>query len=214
MDYGLNTLSHEQSDIINEQHRVATQIVDAKRCLAEARHALEEHDRPLRRRGHRSAIAHARRDVADLPSRLNGLEDRATELKEDLAANERSIGKIQTERGRAATGRDELGQQLDDDTLVRGEAASIDPVLTLLTHLGPEPKDSEGRARWIEAAGRVAQHWTLWPIADGQVIGACPRSFGQDDYATTHHRTAESLTALQRSRGLEPGGRDLGGLSL
>ncbi len=99
--------------------------------------------------------------MADLPSRLNGLEDRATELKEDLAANERSIGKIRTEGGRAATGRDERVQQLDDDALVRGEAASIDPVPTLLTHLGTWPKDSEGRARWIEAAGRVAQHRTL-----------------------------------------------------
>lgn len=152
--------------------------------------------------------------MADLPSRLNGLEDRATELKEDLAANERSIGKIQTERGRAATGRDELVRQLDEDALVRGEAASLEPDLTVLTHLGPVPKDSEGRARWIEASGRVAEHWTLWPIADGQVIGAYPRLFGQDVYATTHNRTAESLAALQRSRGLEPGGRDLGGLSL
>ncbi|MEI2699042.1 MAG: hypothetical protein V9E94_12105 [Microthrixaceae bacterium] len=53
----------------------------------------------------------------------------------------------------------------------------------------------------------------LWPIAEGQILGSKPRAFGQDDYATTHHRTAKSLAALQ-PQGVEPVGRDLGGLSL
>lgn len=214
LDYGLNTINREQSDILDEHDCVATQIVDAERRLAEARHVLEEHDRPLHRWGHRSTIAGAGRDVADLSDRLNRLEGRAAELREDVAANGRSIGRIRTDHGRAATSRDDLVQQLDDDAHVRGQAASIDPDPTFLDHLGPVPKDNVGRARWIEAAGRVAQHRALWPIAAGQVIGAHPRSFGQDDYATTHHRTAESLAALERSRGMRPGGRDLGGLSL
>lgn len=209
-----NGLSREHEAITDHQERVERGTRDAERRLVAAQRTLEEHDRPLHRRGHRAEISAARRDIIDLPEQIDQLAELAAELEDELTSNESEFGLIRNEQAQAEVTRDQLERRLDDDATTRGVAAVLDPTPTLVAKLGPCPEDSDHRARWIKAAGRAGQHRTLWPIPEGQILGSRPRSFGQDDYATTHYRTEQSLESLHRSRGFEPVGRDLGGLSL
>ncbi len=73
----------------------------------------------------------------------------------------------QTERlGRAMRrGRPQrVEQALDDDARARGMAAAHEPSPLLVSHLGSVPDDPTARERWVEAAGRIAQHRALWPV--------------------------------------------------
>lgn len=102
---------------------------------------------------------------------------------------------------KATTGpRSEMAERvqaaLRDDARTRGEqAVTADPDQRLLDHLGPVPKDPTARNQWIEAAGRVAQHHSLWSHATGSALVGPMPPLGNAEYAITYYSAKRAIDA-------------------
>lgn len=193
---------HDQalSHLAERNEELHDQIRHARGRLAEATRTLAERDRPLRRRHHRAEITNAKRELESLPGWIDDLERELDELPGDIEAARRA--RAQTVRLGEAMGRGEperVEQALDDDARARGLAAAEQPTPLLVAHLGPVPNDPTARGRWIEAAGRVAQHHILWDLPDDALIGPSP-PVEEHGYEITYYAARTALTELGPSR--------------
>lgn len=190
------------------------QIRHARGRLTEATRTLAEHDRPLHRRHHRAEITNAKQELESLPGWIDDLERELDELPGDIEAARRA--REQTVRLGRAMRRGEpeqIEQALDDDARDRGMAAAGKPTRLLMTHLGPVPDDPTARDRWIEAAGRIAQHRALWPVADDVPLGPPPLD-GPPEQSLTYYSATKAIADLDHTpdhSGLE---REAPGMSL
>lgn len=176
------------------------QIRHARGRLTEATRTLTEHDRRLHRRQHRAEITNAKREVESLPERIDDLERELDGLPGDIEAARRA--RAQTVRLGEAMRRGEperVEQALDDDARARGIAAADQPASLLVAHLGPVPDAPTARGRWIEAAGRVAQHHALWDLPDDSLIGPSP-PVEERGYEVTYYAANQAITELGPSR--------------
>jgi hypothetical protein len=206
------------SDLALRRAQLAMSIERETLRLASATRTLDEHDRPLRRRHHRSEIAQARRQLLDLPASIEESEQALAELPGMVEAER--VAKRETMQ-KAAAGPDRDNSErvqvaLRDDARLRGEQAATDPDCRLLEHLGPVPEDPAARGQWIEAAGRVAQHHTLWGVPAGPVLVGPMPPLGNDEYPITFYAATRAIHDLDRTVGADR--RSLGrpgpGLSL
>lgn len=62
--------------------------------------------------------------------------------------------------------------------MIRGRPAAANPSPLLVYHLGPPPSSDQEAEAWINAAGRIAQHHTLFPVRGGEILGRRPRTMG------------------------------------
>jgi hypothetical protein len=95
-------------------------------------------------------------------------------------------------------------QALDDDARARGMSAVDQPTPLLVAHLGPVPGDLAARDRWVEAAGRIAQHRALWDLPEHSPIGPNP-PVEERGYEITYHAASRAIRELgpgRTSRGL------------
>lgn len=126
----------------------------AKAHLADATRTLDQHDRPLRRRGHMAEIARARNEVRSLPGHIEGLEreveNLSTTLQTERAARDQAV-ELHADRHGADAER--VRQALDDDARIRGKQSVEKPARLLLDRLGPVPDEPMARDRWVAAAG-------------------------------------------------------------
>lgn len=186
--------------------------IETEKCrLASAKRALDEHDRPFRRRHHRFEIAQAKHNIADLPDSLEQSAQELAELPEavkaERAAKRQTIQKATTGPGRAEP--DRVQAELRDDARSRGEdAIAANPDQRLLEHLGPVPKDPAARNQWIDAVGRIAQHHTLWGIPAGSTLVGPMPPLGNTEYAITYYAANRAVADLDRT--LEVDRRTLG----
>jgi conjugative relaxase-like TrwC/TraI family protein len=178
------------------------QIRHARGRLTEATRTLIEHDRRLHRRQHRAEITNAKREVESLPEWIDDLERELDELPGDVEAARRA--RAQTVRLGEAMRRGEperVEQALDDDARARGRAAADQPTPLLLAHLGSVPGDPTSRGRWIEAAGRVAQHRLLWDVPDKILVGPLP-PLDNEEYAVTFYAAKRAVADLAGAQGV------------
>jgi conjugative relaxase-like TrwC/TraI family protein len=187
------------------------------RRLAEAKRMLAEHDRPLHRRQHRAAIRQAKQDVADLPGRLDALNQERTDLVSRHAAEK----KAQHRTNIAAKARpenfavDRTDAAIADDARTRGERIAAGPDPVYLDHLGPVPDAPEAREHWIDAAGRVAQHHTLWGQPTGPTfVGHMPTFNNDEDYRQTFYAANQAIHDLDRTAGIPHRAQQCPGLAL
>lgn len=203
-------------DLAERKEVLRDQIRHARACLADATRTLGEHDRPIHRRHHRSAIENAKREVRVLPGQIDEMETELSELPE--AVEVARIAREQTVRLDEAVRRGEperVEQAIQADARARGmEAADQSPAL-IVAHLGPVPDDPTSRERWVTAAGRISQHRTLWPVADDVPLGPPPLG-GPPGQSLTYYAATKAIAALgPDSRSLAAGiERAGGGLSL
>ncbi len=82
-------------------------------------------------------------------------------------------------------------------------------------HLGPVPSDPAARDRWVEAAGRIAQHRALWPVANDVPLGSPPLD-GPPERSLTYYAATNAVADFDRAIGIERRTitRDAPGLSL
>lgn len=173
--------------------------------LASATRTLDEHDRPLRRRHHRSEIAQARRQVLDLPASIEESEEAMAALPGMVEA-ERAAKHATMQKAAAGPDRDDAERvqvALRDDARLRGEQAATEPDRRLLEHLGPVPEDPAARGQWIEAAGRVAQHHTLWAVPSGSTLVGPMPPLGNDQYPITFYAATRAIHDLDGTIGVD-----------
>ncbi len=106
-------------------------------------------------------------------------------------------------------------QALDEDARARGMAAADQPTSLLVGHLGPVPGDPAARDRWVEAAGRIAQHRALWPVPNDVPLGPPPLD-GPPERSLTYYAATNAVDDFDRTIGVERRtiARDAPGLSL
>lgn len=202
------------ADLAERVAELSDQISHARVRLAEATRSLDEQDRPLRRRHHRDEIEGARREVRSLPGRIDDLERELDELWGDIEAERRA--REQAERLGRAMRRGQpqrVEQALDDDARARGMAAAHQPSPLLVSHLGSVPDDPKARERWVEAAGRIAQHGALWPVADDVPLGPPPLD-GRPEQSLTYYAATRAIADLDRPTGRRGLERAAPGMSL
>jgi len=205
------------ADLARRQRGTSEAITHGKRRLTEATRSLDEHDHPLRRRGHRAEIAQAKVDTRSLPDQIAELEGDQVRLARGIDAVRSAIDRIARRRSNPLRNdASEVTATLDADARTRGEHAADRPTPLLSTYLGAVPDGPTLRDLWIAAAGRIEQHHALWPVREGQILGSRPRAMGEDDYAFTHHAVQRAVTDLDRAIGREPieAGRPGMGISL
>lgn len=193
------------------------QIRHARGRLTEAARTLAEHDRPIHRRHHRAEVTGAKREAEPLPGWIDDLERELDQLPAAIEA-ERAAREQAVRLGRAMRrGEPErVEQALDEDARARGMAAADQPSPVLVAHLGPVPHDPTARERWIEAAGRIAQHRALWRVPIDVPLGPAPLD-GPPEQSLTYYAATKAVAALDRAIGIERrevNRPELGGLSL
>lgn len=193
------------SDLALRREQLTMSIERDTMRLASATRTLDEHDRPLRRRHHRSEIAQARRQVANLPASIEE-SDQALAALPGMVEAERAAKRATLQRATAGPDRDTVDRvqvALRDDARLRGEQAATDPDSCLLEHLGPLPEDAAALGQWLEAAGRVAQHHTLWGVPSGSVLVGPMPPFGNDEYPITFYAANRAIHDLDRTIGVD-----------
>lgn len=202
--------------LARRKHALPDLVDEARKRLAHATRTLEQHDRPLRRRGHTAEIARAKNDAHSLPGHIEDLEHEMDELPRTIeierAARDQAADLHADRHGADA---EWVQHALDDDARVRGEHSAEQPSQLLTDHLGPVPDEPVERERWVAAAGRIGQHHALWDLPDTTLVGSRP-SFGQPDYEVSYYAANRAIAALGESVELPRPSpeRDAPGLSL
>lgn len=204
------------ADLVERREELPVELRHVRARFTAATRTLADRDRPLRRRHHRPEIASAKREVESLPGWIDDLERELDELPGDIEAER--VAREQTERLGRAMQRGEperVEQALDEDARARGMAAADQPTSLLVGHLGPVPSDPAARDRWVEAAGRIAQHRALWPVANDVPLGSPPLD-GPPERSLTYYAATNAVADFDRAIGIERRTitRDAPGLSL
>jgi conjugative relaxase-like TrwC/TraI family protein len=215
--YDLDSHTRTITDLARQRWETTDAISAAQRRLTEATQYRNDHDRPFHRRSHRPEINQARVDVRSLPGYIERLGVELRDLT-DAVEHERTARAVTEQRGSDRSIRadaDRIRGAIDADARTRGEAAAAHPSPLLVAQLGPVPTDTEARGRWVEAAGRIAQHHALWPVPEGHLLGTRPRLVGQDEYAHTYRAVQQAVADLDSALGRRPNipGRQAPGLS-
>lgn len=161
-------------------------------------------------------IENAKSEARALPARIDDMKLELSELPKEVEAAR--FAREQTVRLDEAVRRGEperVEQAIEADARARGMEAADQPTPLLVAHLGAAPEEPTARQRWIEAAGRIAQHRALWPVADDVLVGPPPID-GPPERSVTYHAAAKAIADLDRTMGVDRRGvgRSGPGLSL
>lgn len=191
--------------VLTRRKRELPELVgQAMTRLTDATLTLDQHDRPLHRRGHMAEIARARNEVRSLPGHIEGLERELESLPTTIQTERAARDLDQAIRGHAdrhGADAERVRQALDDDARIRGEQSVENPADLLLDRLGPVPDEPVARERWVAAAGRVAQHRALWDLPEATLVGPLP-PLGQPDYGTTYYAANRAIADLNETVGI------------
>lgn len=198
---------HRQSisNLVRWAREADRELRSTEQRLADARSTLADHDRPLHRRQHRAEIRQAKQDVTDLPGELGELDQELADLDTRYDLEKKAQGRtIAAAKARPEDfAIDESKVALTDDARTRGEQIAADPGPRYLDQLGPVPSDGEGRGRWVEAAGRVAQHHALWGEPAGPTfVGHMPTFDNDEDYRLTFYAANQAIHDLDDAVGV------------
>ncbi|QYG93247.1 relaxase domain-containing protein [Iamia sp. SCSIO 61187] len=187
------------ADLAWREGELQDQIRHARTRLADATRTLDERDSPLHRRHHRAEIASAKREVESLPGWIDDLESELTELPDAIeAARSAREQALRLDEAVRRSEPERVEHAIEADARARGMEAADQPTSLLVAHLGPVPDDPTARGRWIEAAGRVAQHHALWDLPDDSLIGPCP-PVGERGYDITYYAASRAVSELAPS---------------
>ncbi|MCP4958933.1 MAG: relaxase domain-containing protein [Actinomycetia bacterium] len=153
------------------EHQQATQrlTTDLDR-LQQAHDILARHDRPLRRRGHETAITNAHHTLEVLPDQIHTQQADIRRLEARIQTIDRDLGlaeKLNTRRPALQTRLADITSRLDDDTNIRGRQLRPNTPERITNTLGRRPVGGETARAWDHAAGRLDQHQTAHGITSG-----------------------------------------------
>ncbi len=201
---------------------LTTSIAEAETRLAKARRVLDEYDKPLIRRRHRTEVDAARSRTEWMPASidkervalaaLDGQEHDATDRLQAAVAVEKARPQMIAERGL-------VRYQLDQDAQLRGQTLAHSTELPdrVIEHVGQRPDGQAVDALWVDAAGHLEQHAVAYDddLNDHDRHRRGGRH-GYDDnaYEASRRAAQDAIARLDRALGrhpeIEPAHRDLG----
>ena len=170
LDHDLKHLSSDYNRTLQQRKQPDAQATKPIAELQTARQVLAEHDRPLRRRGHETEIAKAKRVVEQHPGHIERARAEHAQLTDKLSDLDRKLTRAETQNERRPqmnTQLDDIDQRLIDDRRNRSRSAVIDQPAHVIETLGARPDSGKTRHAWDIAAGTLDQHQTAYGNAMG-----------------------------------------------
>ncbi len=200
----LRRLPNERRDAEDAMARADKAVIDTTAAYQRAQDVLDQYDRPLHRRKHDIAIAKAKRDVQDLPSRvgraLRDVDAAATTL-DRLGPVEASATAVLRRRPELEATIGGIDEQIERDLRIRTRITRAERPAAVVDALGERPSPGPATRDWDVAAGRLAQHQAAFDITDG--LGRRPGYFDRSAYAESHAKVDELLQPLRPTRVIE-----------
>ena len=208
----------EQLDrAVSRRDDLVEKLSHAETRLEHARDVLDELDRPLVRRVHRAEISHALGGRNQAEGTIRGAGRELAELDEQIPQLQASVAQAEAMLARRpALDRERHGirRELDRDLSARARSLGADPPEHVADRIGPRPPGAAVADLWDEAAARLDQHATAFPVDPEYRHLGLSRSW-DDSPAATSRRAAERAcerldNSLGRGRSIEPPGLELG----
>ena len=175
LDRDLPHLSDDYNRTVEQRTQLEASAKKLETELSTARQVLADHDRPLRRRGHETEIAAAKRTIERNPVQIESartehahLTDRLSDLDHKLTQAE----KLNERRPEMNTKLEDIDQRLLDDRRNRSRGAAIDQPGHVIDALGARPDTGKTRHAWDIAAGTLDQHHNAYSQIDRPSVGA------------------------------------------
>jgi len=166
LDHDLQHLSTDYNRTLEQREHPAAQIEKLGVELQSAGQVLADHDRPLRRRGHETEIAEAKRIVDRHPGEIERARTEHSELTDRLSHLDRKLTqaeKLNEQRPQMETQLEDIDQRLIDDRRNRSRGAALDRPGHVIDAVGTRPDKAKTRHAWDVAAGTVDQDQTAYP---------------------------------------------------
>ncbi|MFT7475364.1 MAG: conjugative relaxase-like TrwC/TraI family protein [Verrucomicrobiales bacterium] len=170
LDHDLKHLSNDYNRTLQQRKQPDAQATKLTAELSTARQVLADHDRPLRRRGHETDIAKARRIVEQHPGHIESARAEHAQLTERLSDLDRKLTgaeKLDERRPQLGTQLDDIDRRLLDDRRNRSRGAAIEQPSNVIDTIGARPANAKTRQAWDIAAGTLNQHQTAYGDAMG-----------------------------------------------
>ncbi len=178
LDHDLPHLTDDYNRTLEQRTQLDAQAKQLSADLQTAHQVLADRDRPLRRRGHETEIAAAKRTIERNPDQIESartehghLTDRLSDLDHKLTQTE----KLNERRPQTNTQLEDIDQRLIDDRRNRSRGAAIDQPSYVIDALGTRPDTGRTRHAWDIAAGTLDQHHNAYNQTNGTSIGAAGR---------------------------------------
>jgi conjugative relaxase-like TrwC/TraI family protein len=180
------------------------QMVAAEARRDQALQIVNDYNRPIQRRLHRSELEQAQvilgqtertidaqtKELADIDGRLPGLRSSLHQAEDTL-------------RDRPALDRERhaIGRELQRDLGARKLLLGANPPERFIDWLGPRPERGSAE-RWDDAAARIDQHRTGFDITSEQsILGSTARSWEPSAFAASQREAAAATERLDRNIG-------------
>ena len=200
----LHRLPRERGEVERAMARADTNIIEHTAAHQRAQDVLDRYDRPLHRRKHETEIARARRDLEQLPPRiqqaLRDVDAAATEL-DRLQSLESSAAAVVQRRPELEATLGEIDERVERDLRIRTRITRAERPVAIVDVLGERPAPGPAARVWDAAAGRLAQHHAAFGIADG--LGRRPSYLDRSAYAESHASIEELMEPLRPQRSIE-----------
>ncbi|MFN3217907.1 MAG: MobF family relaxase [Acidimicrobiales bacterium] len=200
----LRALPEDLKEFREQQRRVVSDMARDRKRLQRAFDTLEARDRPLRRRGHETAIANAKRAVADLPEAMRRHAAAIKTFDGHIARLERRLdqARVRDQRRPAMTTElTDVSDRLGDDRTIRSRQLRGDTPDRITDTLGNRPRSADHARTWDTAASHLDQHQTAFRLSTG--LGPAPRMGLPVGYAHSRTITETAERAYQQGIALE-----------
>ena len=175
LDHDLQQLSTDYNRTLQQRKQPDAQAKKLDAELSTARQLLADHDRPLRRRGHETEIATAKRTIDRNPGQIESTRAEHAQLTDRLGDLDRRLThaeKLNERRPQMETTLEDIDQRLIDDRRNRSRGTAIDQPGYVIDALGARPDNVKTRHAWDIAAGTLNQHHNAYNQIDGTSISA------------------------------------------
>ena len=197
----LRRLPNERRDTEQAIRRADKTVIDTTAAYQQAHDVIDQYDRPLHRRKHETEIANAKRDIQQLPSRiehaLRDVNTAATTL-DRLDHIETSAGAVLNRRPELDATIHGIDEQIERDLRIRARITTSERPTTIIDVLGERPAPGPAARNWDTVAGRLAQHQAAFDITDG--LGRRPNYNDHNAYAQSHADVDDLVRSLRPIR--------------
>ncbi|HEV2809783.1 MAG TPA: MobF family relaxase [Acidimicrobiales bacterium] len=224
---GVRMYSQQLERAIARRAELAQRLAVNEEQRDRSQEVLDELDRPLVRRLHRSEIGRARGDLNQAQGSIKRSAAELAETERDLPEIRASLAQARAaalDRPGLERERHGIRRELHQDRSVRAVYLADDPPRHVVDRLGPRPERGAVSDIWDEAAARLDQHTVAFDISGSYShFGGGPHVEEQASRSPTWDGTAiavndravaQACEALDRSLGrapaIEPPGLELG----
>lgn len=205
-EFGVRMCGDQLDRAMDRRAEVAQRLSVSEEQRDRAQDVLDEFDRPLVRRFHRSEMVHAHGDLNQAHGTIRESVAELAEIERRLPGVQASLAQVQaTLRNRPGLERERhnIRRELDRDLSARVLGIDHHPD-HVIDRLGPRPDHGVARDLWEEAAARLNQHAAAFEISESYRHLGRSWSWEETAIAASGRAAERACDRLDRSLGRAP----------